>query len=686
MDTRCSLAKNIFIGVLGVLAFFATSAASAQVWRSAGLTGGDVRALALDPHHSNILYLGTTDGHIFGSIDAGVTWKLLGLAGANSNAVVTNLIVDPRIVDSQKRARIYASTWTRETAGEGGGVFISDDGGMTWRESGLHGHAVRALAQAQANPDELVAGALDGVFISRDGGTSWNRVTPAGDTELRNFDSLAIDPGDADIIYAGTFHLPWKTIDGGKHWAAIHDGMIDDSDVLSLALDETNPQRIFASACSGIYRSDSSGGQWEKIEGIPYSSRRTLAIRQDPAEPAVLYAGTTEGLWKSADAGKSWARISPADWIVNALLLAPDRELSGASRLVIGTERQGVVVSDDGGLHFRAANDGFFHRRVLAVAVDSRDARRVAAVLSNAPEAVVVSEDGGATWTAMDEGLGGASVRSIYSAADGWWAALTAGGLARYDDAKQRWMRAGMFLQDGSQTARGDIAPEAGHGRPVVNDVFTSGTAWLAATDQGLFESRDQGRTWNALRFGPGELPVQSVRASADGRVIRLVSSRGMVFSDDAGQSWSWHDLPLESGGALKLEWSGESTLLVAAQTGVYISRDAGRSWGREQAGLPGARAQELLLLPGLWLASMESSGLYASRDEGFSWARVRNKSTANGAETAGDVEFPALAAAEESQRIFAGSASEGLYLLEFGRVLSAAARKNNEERAPSGH
>jgi uncharacterized protein YfiM (DUF2279 family) len=243
-----------------------------------------------------------------------------------------------------------------------------------------------------------------------------------------------------------------------------------------------------------------------------------------------------------------------------------------------------------------------------------------------------------------------------------------------------------MFLQDSSQTARGDIAPEAGHGRPVVNDVFTSGAAWLAATDQGLFESRDQGRTWNALRFGPGELPVQSVRASADGRVIRLVSSRGMVFSDDAGRSWSWHDLPLESGGALKLEWSGESTLLVAAQTGVYISRDAGRSWGREQAGLPGARAQELLLLPGLWLASMESSGLYASRDEGLSWARVRNKSTANGAETAGDVEFPALAAAEESQRIFAGSASEGLYLLEFGRVLSAAARKNNEERAPSGH
>jgi len=139
------------------------------------------------------------------------------------------------------------------------------------------------------------------------------------------------------------------------------------------------------------------------------------------------------------------------------------------------------------------------------------------------------------------------------------------------------------------------------------------------------------------------------------------------------------------------LEWAGESTLLVAAEAGVYISRNSGRNWVKAQAGLPGARAQELLLLPGLWLASMESSGLYASRDAGLSWSRVRNKSAAGAAaagaaQSAGEMEFPALAAAEQSPRVFAGSSSEGLYLVEFGQVLSASTAKNNESPVPGGH
>ena len=72
-------------------------------------------------------------------------------------------------------------------------------------------------------------------------------------------DSLATDPRNPQVIYAGTYHLPWKTIDGGRHWLPIHDGMIDDSDVMSISVDRANPRRLYASACSGIYRSDNAG-------------------------------------------------------------------------------------------------------------------------------------------------------------------------------------------------------------------------------------------------------------------------------------------------------------------------------------------------------------------------------------------------------------------------------------------
>jgi len=50
-------------------------------------------------------------------------------------------------------------------------------------------------------------------------------------------ESLAIDPTDPDVVYAGTWHLPWKTTDGGKTWSNIKQGIIDDSDVFSIIID-----------------------------------------------------------------------------------------------------------------------------------------------------------------------------------------------------------------------------------------------------------------------------------------------------------------------------------------------------------------------------------------------------------------------------------------------------------------
>jgi photosystem II stability/assembly factor-like uncharacterized protein len=374
VDTTLSLMKRILI--TAAAAFLAAAPARAQAWRPMGPPGGDVRSLAADPHDPRVLYLGTTDGHIFGSRDGGEHWQILGRAGSRLDGVVTSIVVDPRNAQV-----LYAGTWTLD--GEaGGGVFRSADGGKSWRPTGLEGKAVRALAQAPSDPDLLVAGALDGVYRTRDDGQSWESISPAGHDELRNFDSVAVDPQRPDTIYAGTFHLPWKTTDGGAHWVSIHAGMIDDSDVFSIEVDRSNPRRLFASACSGIYRSDSAGALWKKIQGIPFSARRTHVLQQDPRHPATVYAGTTEGLWKTTDAGAVWRRVTPPDWVINAIVIDPEHE----GHLVLGTERLGVLVSDDGGGKFRAVNEGFYHRQIVSLALDRDHPGRVLAVLANSPE------------------------------------------------------------------------------------------------------------------------------------------------------------------------------------------------------------------------------------------------------------------------------------------------------------
>ncbi len=552
---------------------------------------------------------------------------------------------------------------------------------------------MRAFVAAPSDPDTLVAGALDGVFRSRDAGKNWEMITPANDPELRNFDSLAIDPQDPEIIYAGTFHLPWKTVDGGRDWAAIHEGMIDDSDVLSLAVNPSNPEQVFASACSGIYRSDDAGAHWKRIQGIPDSSKRTLVIRFDPGETNTLYAGTTDGLWKSTEGGARWRRVSPSNWVVNALAVLPatnapkpDEDRSSEqsyAHVLIGTEQQGVMLSNGTADNFEPANEGFDHRSVVSLVVDRENPGRLGAVLANASDAVVVSDDAGETWAPLGSGLTPASVRRLFSTPAGWYAAVASGGLMRLDIKSGRWVREGLVTEGTVSTASTahSVAARANPTattmfRAVVNDLAFSDAAWFAATEEGLFKSSDAGKSWSRLSFSSLPLPVDSVRVSADGAKIRIVSSHGMVFSNDAGRSWQWHDLPLESYGALRLEIADETTLLATSPSGLYISRDDGATWTKAQAGLPASAVSDLLVRPEFWAVSSEKGGLYISRDQGANWSRIESPTASADADY-----FPVIDAGFATDSIYAASANESLFLVELAGPSVLATRWGDGHR-----
>jgi photosystem II stability/assembly factor-like uncharacterized protein len=631
--------------------------AYAQTWKPLGPAGGDARILASDPSRLTRIFLGAADGHIFGSEDSGGHWTLLGRANSRPDAVITAIVVDPRNGNV-----LFASSWTRNSA-SGGGIFRSVDGGRTWFSKGLAGEAVRALIMAPSDPNVLIAGTLTGVYRSNDDGSSWQRISPENHAELRNLDSLAVDPRDPQIIYAGTFHLPWKTTDGGRTWTPIHQGMIDDSDVMSLRIDSQMPGRIYASACSGIYRTDDGAGVWRKIQGIPYTARRTYAITQDPNHPERVYAATSEGLWKSVDAGMTWQRTTPESWVINTVAVSQ----GDPGRVLIGTEERGVLASDDAGEHFEEANTGFEHRQIVALGFDGTRPGRMLAVIAHAPDTLLAFENGGEISSPLGGGIRPEQVLRVYSAPDhSWWIALSTGGLVHYDEAKKKWVKIGALLADSSKLHAPilKIGKNGARGKQnktsllaVISDIDFHSNDWYAATTLGLLASRDQGETWRAIQTGPmTSLPLQSVRASSDGRRLRVVSQRGLLFSDDSGATWAWHDLPLESGGALSLRAvpGDENALVALAHVGLYISRDWGKTWNAAQSGLPAAPVQDFAATSAVFAASMRTGGLYLSSDVGKTWNRA-------GGRLADDY-FTAVAPSKMPGTMFAASATEGLY------------------------
>ena len=358
-------------------------------WSVAGPMGGDVRELAIDPSDPQHLLLGTIDGQIYQSTDGARTWARL--ANFNRSSIyIDNIIIDPR--DSKT---VYVAAHKHK---EPGGFFKTTDGGQTWHESTeLKTEALHSLAQSPTDPNILLAGSNRGVYRSIDAGETWSQFQTSAYPDIRNIESIAVDPRNADAIYIGTWHLPWKTEDGGATWKSIKTGMIDDSDVFAIEIDVTRPDHVIASACSGIYESQNAGANWRKVQGIPSQSRRTRDILQHPAIPSIIFAGTTEGFWRSTNGGVSWMLTTSRTLEINAIAV----HRKEPRVIYIGTNNYGVMVSRDGGKNFAPSNVGYSGRRAYAIVPDRERAGRVYAATINTATGggfFFVSNDGGTTW------------------------------------------------------------------------------------------------------------------------------------------------------------------------------------------------------------------------------------------------------------------------------------------------
>ncbi|MGD0739166.1 MAG: transcriptional regulator [Terracidiphilus sp.] len=574
-----------------------------------GPDGGDARAFASVPGQPNHLYLGTTNSWLYESLDEGATWHRLAKLDRGDGFVIDNIVVD-----SANPSKLYVGAW-KDT--DDGGLWISNDAGHTWHEVALFkGRPVQALVQAPSDPHILFAGTLQGVYRSNDSGATWTQISPPDSHEIHEIESLAVDPTNPDIVYAGTWHLPWKTTDSGKTWRNIKEGVIVDSDVFSIIVDPQHPHVVYLSACSGIYKSENAGALFKKIQGIPTEARRTRVLMQDPENLQVVYAGTTEGLYKTVNGGKTFERMTDADVIVNDVYVDP----ANSNRVLLATDRGGVLVSDDGGVTFAPSNQGVSERKIAALLVDRNDPQRLYAGVVNDKQfgGVFRSVDAGAHWQQFSAGLDGRDVFALGQTKDGVIVAGTSHGIFVLGAAdppalnvsappspenatpdtpapavaapsgdtltwQPRNAIANTLLKTSTETHRGaKVNIEKTVNAPViqlqslVNALDVSGDVWVAATNYGLLTSHDQGATWQG---GPVMGEGNFLSVTAHGNDMVATGDDSVVISSDAGQSWFPMGMPTMLTHIHRVVFSPDGTLWLGAREGVYFTHNLGKTW-----------------------------------------------------------------------------------------------------------
>jgi hypothetical protein len=161
------------------------------------------------------------------------------------------------------------SPWSLVSGGDTGGLFVSRDGGDTWKKiegKGLPEGVTGKIAVDVAPSDPrrvyaLIEAEKGGLFRSEDGGENWKLVNGERYLLIRPwyFTHLSVDPTNADVVWAPSLQM-LKSIDGGATFKTVKD--IHHGDHHDVWFDPANSKRIIASNDGGVDVSVDGGESW----------------------------------------------------------------------------------------------------------------------------------------------------------------------------------------------------------------------------------------------------------------------------------------------------------------------------------------------------------------------------------------------------------------------------------------
>jgi photosystem II stability/assembly factor-like uncharacterized protein len=278
-----------------------------------------------------------------------------------------NLVVPPAAFDDLKWRLVGATRGGRVTAysgvrqephtfyfgGVGGGVWKTDDAGITWApvsdgQINTTG-SIGSIDVAPSNPNHVWVGTGSaairsnviigrGVYKSTDAGKTWQFM---GLKDSGQIGGIKVHPYSTDTVWLAALGSPFgandergifKTTDGGKTWKKTL-FVNNETGGRDIEVDWQNPDILYAAmyrgfrkgwdiisggpaSQGGIYKSVDGGETWKKITaGLPDDLIGKIDIDISRSNPKVLYAmvealGPKGGLYRSNDAGESWTLVN----------------------------------------------------------------------------------------------------------------------------------------------------------------------------------------------------------------------------------------------------------------------------------------------------------------------------------------------------------------------------------------
>lgn len=278
---------------------------------ASGGGSGRLNCVALDPNNTNTIWVGAACGGLWKSTDGGQTWNVSGTDQLPSLSI-SDIAIDPVNTQNMYLAtgdkygiHYMLQTWGHYSAG----VLKSTDGGQTWNPTGLN-YAMASVALLQrlvidhANPQHLVAAAMNGLFRTTDGGTTWTNVKSG------KFYDVEIHPSNPSIWYAADSTKIYRSQDGGQTWNPTG---ITASGRSSITVSKGFPNVVYIWVNGSLYYSGDSGNSFA-FRNSPSNACNPvgyydMVLEVSHGDENVLIAGGVE-VALSVDGGQTWTQVS----------------------------------------------------------------------------------------------------------------------------------------------------------------------------------------------------------------------------------------------------------------------------------------------------------------------------------------------------------------------------------------